>query len=231
MSIYLALPLIALVSNLGLAVMTQRGRWQARGQRAFALFLVAMAAWGGLLYMMRSSGSLADAWYWDKLVVIDVALVSVLYLHFTYGFGRQHSSVWVMPLAYTVLGMVAVSTLAGLTVTGMQAKSYGYAPILGPTFMVFFIGSYGSILLGAMNVWRVSHQGDSPAIRNRAGYILAGTTASLVGGLTDILPTLGLNVYPLGIVGNIAFAALATVAMLKVRLLDIRLALRRTFAY
>lgn len=231
MSIYLGLPLIALLSNVGLAILTLRGQWQARGRRAFAFFLLAMAAWGGLLYMMRSSESLADALFWDKLVIIDVALVSVLYLHFTFGFSRQRTAVWVMPLAYLVLAMVAISTMAGLTVTGMQAKSYGYAPILGPTFMVFFIGSYGSILLGAMNVWRVSHLGDSPAIRNRAGYILAGTTASLVGGVTDILPTLGLAVYPLGIVGNVAFAAIATVAMLKVRLLDIRLALRRAFAY
>jgi len=43
MSIYLALPLVALVSNLGLAFMTVRGQWQATGQRAFAFFLVAMA--------------------------------------------------------------------------------------------------------------------------------------------------------------------------------------------
>ena len=203
MSIYLALPLAALVANLGLALMTLRGQWQARGQRAFASFLVAMAAWGGLLYMMRSSESLEQALFWDKLVVTNVALIGVLYLHFTYGFSRQRSSIWVMPLAYAVFA----------------------------AFMLFFIGSSGSILLGAMNVWRVGHKGDSSALRNRAGYILVGTTASLVGGLTDVLPAMGVAVYPLGIVGNVTFALLATFAMLKVRLLDIRLALRRAFAY
>ena len=43
MSIYLALPLVALLSNLGLAFMTLRGQWQANGQRPFAAFLLAIS--------------------------------------------------------------------------------------------------------------------------------------------------------------------------------------------
>ncbi|MEE8517867.1 MAG: histidine kinase N-terminal 7TM domain-containing protein, partial [Dehalococcoidia bacterium] len=231
MSIYLLLPLVALASNLGLAVMTLRGDWQAKGHRLFALFLLSMALWGGLLYMMRSSATLEEAFFWDKLVIIDVALISVFYLHFTYGFTRLASAVWVMPVTYLVLGVVAASTLLDATVTGMQMKPYGYAPVLGPAFAPFIVFSYGAIIVGAVNVWHATRHGESPAIRNRAGYILVGTVASLIGGTTDFLPVLGVPVYPLGIVGNVLFALLATVAMVKVRLLDIRLALRRGLAY
>jgi GAF domain-containing protein len=231
MSIYLLLPLIAFVSNPGLASMTVRGNWQASGQRAFALFLVAMATRGGLLFMMRSSGTIADAYFWDKLVVANVAIISVLYLHFTYGFTARSSARWVMPVAYALLGLVAASTVVGLTVTGMQIKSYGYAPVFGPTFALFLLLSYGAIFMGMANVWHTSRHGSSPTLRNRAGYVLVGTVISLTGGITDVLPTIGLPIYPLGIVGNILFAAIATIAMVKVRLLDIRLALQRAFAY
>ena len=231
MSPYLLLPLVALGSNLGLAFMTVRGQWQAQGHRTFALFLLSMAAWGGLLFMMRSSSDLAEAFMWEKLVIVDVTLISVLYLHFTYGFSRLASASWVMPLAYTLFGLVAAATFLGSTVTMMQVKSYGFAPVLGPAFAPFMLFTYGAIAMGALNIWHASRHGETPALRNRAGYILVGTTASLVGATTDILPVLGLPIYPLGIVGNIVFALLATVAMVKVRLLDIRLALRRTFAY
>ena len=70
---YLLLPLVALGANLGLAVFAWRGQWQAMGGRPFALFLLAMAMWGGLLYMMRSSATLEDAYFWDKLVFVNVA--------------------------------------------------------------------------------------------------------------------------------------------------------------
>ena len=231
MSPYLLLPLIALASNLGLAVLTLRGQWQARGHHSFALFLLSMASWGGLLFMMRASPTLSQAFFWEKLVVVDVALISVLYLHFTYGFSRRASAAWVLPVAYGLFGLVTVLTLLGTTVTAMQLKSYGFAPLLGPAFGLFIVFTYGAIIMGVLNMWHASKFGESVALRNRAGYILVGTSASLVGGTTDILPVIGLPVYPLGIVGNIMFAILATVAMQKVRLLDIRLALRRAFAY
>jgi PAS domain S-box-containing protein len=231
MSIYLALPLIAMVSNLGLAFMTVRGQWQANGQRAFALFLLAMASWGGLLFMMRSSGSLEEAYFWDKLVVADVALISVFYLHFTFGFSNSPTAKWVIRAAYFLFAVLVVTIATGQTVVGMQVKSYGYAPIWGPAFAVFFVIVYGAILLGATNMYNTARKGASPALRNRAGYVLLGTLISLIGGMTDILPSVGVPIYPLGIVGNIVFATLATIAMVKVRLLDIRLAMRRTFAY
>lgn len=231
MSLYLALPLIAFFANMGLALMTFRGQWQASGKRAFALFLVTMSLWGGLLFMMRSSSSLERAYFWDRLVVVDLAAASVFYLHFTYGFNRLASSRWVLPLAYILFAFVAVNTAMGKTLTGMQMKPYGYAPVWGPAFGFFFLVVYGAILTGAVNIWNASRNGGSLALRNRANYILVGTVISLAGGVTDVLPTLGLPVYPLGIVGNVAFASLATIAMVKVRLLDIRLALRRTFAY
>src|SRR5665811_1558358 len=114
MSLYLALPLVAFLANMGLALMTLRGRWQASGQRAFALFLVTMALWGGLLFMMRSSDSLAEAYFWDKLVVVDLAAASVFYLHFTFGFSRMPFARWMMPLAYVLFAFVAVTTAMGM---------------------------------------------------------------------------------------------------------------------
>ena len=53
----------------------------------------------------------------------------------------------------------------------------------------------------------------------------------MLGGVTDILSLLGLPIYPLGIEGNILFAALATLTITRHRLLDIHVALRRSVGY
>ncbi|MEE8518739.1 MAG: histidine kinase N-terminal 7TM domain-containing protein, partial [Dehalococcoidia bacterium] len=99
MSIYLLLPLVALGANLSLALFAWRGQWHAKGGRPFVLFLLSMAMWGGLLYMMRSSVSLTDAYFWDKLVFVDLALTTVLFLHFTYSFAGLAPAKLVMPVA------------------------------------------------------------------------------------------------------------------------------------
>lgn len=231
MSLYLLLPLLALAANLALAGFALRGQWRAEGHRVFAFFLVSMAAWGGLLFLMRSSPTLARALDWERIVIVDVAFISVLYLQFTYRFSGIKPARGVMPAAYGALALISILTALGLTVEAMQVKPYGYAPVLGPAFYGFIVFTYLAVILGAANVYQTYRHGPSAAFRNRAAYLLAGTVLSLVGGVTDILPVLGIPIYPLGIVGNMAFAALATVAMVKGRLVDIGQVLRRTVSY
>ena len=231
MSIYLLLPLVALGANLGLAVFAWRGQWQAGGGRPFALFLLAMAMWGGLLYMMRSSVTLEDAYFWDKLVFVNVALMTILFLHFTYSFASLAPLKLVMPFAYGAVAAIGVVTLLGFTITGMQLKPYGYAFTMGPAFIPFLVVTYTATVVGLMNVGHTIRHGESPAIRNRASYVMTGIVASLIGLTTDVLPVLGVPIFPAGIVGNVLFAAVATVAMLKGRLIDIKLASRKAIAY
>ena len=231
MSMYLLLPLVALGANLGLAALAWKGQWQAKGGRPFALFLLAMAMWAGLLYMMRSSATLEDAYFWDKLVVINFALVAVLFLHFTYSFAGLAPMKLLMPLAYVAVAAVGVVTLLGLTITGMQLKPYGYAPVLGPAFAPMLLVTYAATVAGLLNVGYATRHGDSPAIRNRASYVMVGIFASLIGATTDFLPVLGVPIFPAGIVGNALFAILVTAAMLKGRLVDIKLAGRKVLSY
>ena len=231
MSIYLLLPLVALGANLGLALFAWRGQWHAKGGRPFVLFLLSMAMWGGLLYMMRSSVSLTDAYFWDKLVFVDLALTTVLFLHFTYSFAGLAPAKLVMPVAYAAMAALGAVTLLGFTITGMQLKPYGYAFIMGPALAPFLIVTYTAAAVGLMNIWHTIRNGESPAIRNRASYVMAGIIASLIGAATDVLPVLGVPIFPAGIVGNVLFAVLVAVAMLKGRLVDIKLAGRKTISY
>jgi signal transduction histidine kinase/GAF domain-containing protein len=230
-SLYLLLPLVALIVNSVLAVVAVRGGWQAAGRGTFALFLSGMATWGGLLYLMRASTSLEDARLWDELVVVNFAFITTLYLHFTYPLSGRRPPRHLLPAAYGLLAVFVGLSLGGLTISGMQVKPYGYAPIPGPAFLPLLVFTYGAILLGMVNVHRALRHGYSPDLRNRAAYLMAGTVLSLLGTVSDILPVLGVSIYPMGIVSNVGFAVMATLAMVKVRLVDIRLAGRRLLAF
>ncbi|GEM_PF-1460990 len=222
MTLYLLLPVLAFGINLGLTLYAFFGSWRAPGHRILALFLLCMALWGGTLYLMRSSPTLEDAYFWDRWVVVAIAATAVLYLHFTYRFAGLRPARWVLPLAYAWLAIAAALTVAGFVVNGMQLRPYGYAPRFGIAFLPFMAFTYFIVFTGFFYVLHTTRSAFSVSLSNRASYLLVGTVCSLVGATTDILAAQGLPMFPLGNVGNILFAILSTLSILHERLIDIR---------
>ena len=231
MSFYQLLPLLAFGVNLALVGLVLRSRSQERSNKSFALFLFSMALWGGSIFLMRSSSSLESALVWEKAVIINFAMVSVFYLRFTFSFRGIKPKQWVLPTVYLALGAFSALTVGGWVVEGMQHKFYGYAPVLGPYFNPYLMFVYAGVIVGLMNIFSARREAISHVYKNRANYLILATISSLIAGTTDLLPVLGLNIYPLGIVGNIFFAVIAAIAILKERLVDVQAVLRTALAY
>ncbi|MDA0734079.1 MAG: ATP-binding protein [Chloroflexi bacterium] len=231
MTIYLFLPLLAFLVNAILAPIVLWGHARQQTHRVFALFLVSMALWGGTILLMRSSTTLEQALFWDKLAFINFALIIVFFLHFTYHFSERRISRTVYAASYAIIPIVGVLAFAGLLADGMQIKFYGYAPVPGALLPMYLVLTYSGISLALWNLISVYRRPTSQAQRNRAGYLITATCFSLLGATTDLLPLLGLAIYPLGIVGNVLFAVLASVTITRHRLLDIHVALRRAIGF
>ena len=231
MTVYLFLPLLAFFINAILAPIVLWGHARQRTHQVFTLFLVSMCLWGGTIFLMRSSPTLEDAFFWDKLALINFSLIAVFFLHFTYLFAETRISRTVYLASYGIIPVVSTLAFTGLVAEGMQLKFYGYAPVPGAFFPVYLVLVYSCILMGLKNLISVYQRPTSQAQRNRAGYLITAASFSLIGATTDFLPLLGLPIYPLGIVGNILFAALATVTITRHRLLDLQVALRRSVGY
>jgi signal transduction histidine kinase len=68
-------------------------------------------------------------------------------------------------------------------------------------------------------------------MRTQLRLLRLGLLASVLGATSDYLPSLGLAIYPMGVLGNVAFAVITTWAVTRHRLMNLRLVLRRGFAY
>jgi PAS domain S-box-containing protein len=231
MDLYLLLPLSLFFFNLALLPWVIRDGWRKRLHMIFALFLSGMALWGFTIFSMRSSPDLLRAFAWEKAVLVVIASVVTFYFHFTHRFTRGSKRSWAVVGAYGALLIINVLVPLDLVVAGMQLRFYGYAPVLGPVFFPYLIFVYSLMALAIRNLVVAYRQANSSDERTRATYLLVGTACSILGGTTDYLPALGLHIYPLGIVGNLLFTLLATVAIAKHRLLDVQFALRRGVSY
>lgn len=231
MTVYLFLPLLAFGINAALCLAVLWGHASKPAHRVFTLFLASMAVWGGTIFLMRSSSTAEASFIWDKLALVNFSLIAVFFLHFTYLFAGNRVPRKIIVGGYAIIPIVAVLAFTNMVAEGMQTKVYGYAPIPGLLFPLYLVLAYSCMFLALWNLISAYRRPTSQAQRNQAGYLITASAFFLLGGANDILPLLGLTVYPLGMVGNILFAILASVAITRHRLLDIQVALRRSIGF
>jgi putative nucleotidyltransferase with HDIG domain len=228
---YLIIPIIGCVFCIGLlTLLIIKGR-QHVAQKPFGTYLGFMTLWCAFIFMMRVSPTLNQAAIWEIFVFFSILSAAISFYWFTLSLtGTRPQRRTLLPL---LLGYAAAIVLVptGLIFNGMQMMWYGKAPVVAPLFPLYVLCVYVPIALGMMLLIKQSRRTRSTDERTRNQYIIAGIIAMLVGGTTDYLPALGLPIYPLGIIGNIAFCLLTTVAMLKYGLLEIRVVMRAGAAY
>jgi len=225
------IPLILTIFCLILAYLVVRHNLNNPVHRLFALFLLSLAAWGLIIFGMRASPDIGHAYTWEKALPPVASFSAVTLYHFSIRFTATSRKQWLLILAYSCCALIIPLSILGLIFSGMQVKSYGYAPILGPVAPVQILFTYGFAVAALINLIKKYMRSFSSDERNRLLYIISGLIISLVGGVCDVLPILGLPLYPGLIIGYLVLCVLTTVAILKHNLLDIRVVLRKGTAY
>lgn len=231
MSPYLLIPIIEVVLVLGLLVLLIRSGLHHVARKPFSFFLICMGFWGFFIFMMRSSSNLQNAFFWEKLVLFAILSVSLCFYLFSFSFTGAIQRKRDLYIAYSLYIILIALVPAGLVVKGMQVMWYGKAPVIGPVFFPYVFFMYLLVARALVVLVKYYRQSKNINERTRYSYIIAGILIMFIGGTTDYLPSLGLNIYPLGIIGNILFCLLATIAMLRYGLLEMAVVLRKGAAY
>jgi len=224
---YLLIPLIDVIFCLGLLIVLMISGKRHIARRPFSVFLFFMTLWGFFIFMMRASPDMTSALLWEKFVFWAILSASLFFYRFTVSFtGARPNKYFAYPLYisyFVVMGLIPF----GLVVSGMQMMWYGKAPVIGLLFPLYVLCAYAPIVRSAVLLakqYRLTRIIDD---RIRAQYIIIGIAAMFFGATTDYFPVIGINMYPLGIIGNILFCVSATVAMLRYNLLEMKVVIRK----
>jgi putative nucleotidyltransferase with HDIG domain len=224
---YLIIPIVAMIFCLGLLVVLMVSGKRHIARRPFAFFLVFMTFWAFSIFMMRASTDMKSALLWEKIVFVAILSASMFFYWFTISLtGARPKKYFLYPLMTTYIITLAMIP-TGLVVSDMQMMWYGKAPVIGPLFPLYVLCAYVPLIRSAILL--VGHGRKTRIIDDkvRYQYVLAGIIAMFTGATTDYLPVLGISMYPLGIIGNILFCVIATTAMLRHNLLEMRVVLRK----
>jgi signal transduction histidine kinase len=235
------LPLFALILNVSLAGITLFRNPESRLNRLFTYFVAGMAVWNFGVFMLRRSPDEATAVFWEIVIHTGVIALPAFYYHFVLIFlestTRHRRSLFV---AYTLALVFSIINLSGSTLFmhGVKSTYWGWAPATGILYTPFFVYFNFFLIYGLSHLIRVYKDVDSSFRRNRATLILLGTLVSLVGGVIDFarfilarfIPAADL-VYPMGIPANMVFALMLGTSIVRYRLFDVNVAVKKSAVY
>jgi signal transduction histidine kinase len=229
--IYIFLPMVQFVISVLLVSVVLLSAPGDKLNRLFTAFLIALGTWGITIFLMRDAFPDAERAYTiEKIALASIPFTSIFFYHFTSVFAgvKRNKSVLI---SFYMLGVVAAAlSLLGLTASGMVEKFYGFAPEITTLFLLVLLASYPPVFLAIWDIRKaVRNAGTQRA--NQLRLLRLGAIVSLLGATSDFIPSLGLNIYPMGVLGNIGFALITTWALTRYRLMELRMVARKGLAY
>ena len=224
---YLLPPLLGAVLTTVLLVVVLVKSAKDNSSRLFAALLGSMTVWCLVTFAMRASPNEAAALPWEKALVAAVLFVYFIYYHFTTTYVRARRRGITAYCYLLLLTFILILALTDLVIKDVTMASYGYAPVTGPLAGPFFAASFILIMGGMVNLIRAYRASGSSDERNRLLYLAVAGLFPLIGGGLDGFTDLP----PAGIWANLIFCLICSIAILKYRLLDIRIVIRKSLAY
>ena len=229
--IFIFLPMVQFVISILLVSVVLLSDSKDKLNRLFTAFLVALASWGITIFLMRDAfPDAARGYSIEKIALAVIPFTSIFFYHFVYVFAGVKRNRSVL-LSFYGLGIAsAVLSVLGLTADGMVTKFYGFAPAITPLFVLVLLASYPPVALAIWDIRKALRNAQSRRA-NQLRLLRLGAIVSLLGASTDFFPSLGLDIYPMGVLGNIGFALITTWALTRYRLMELRMVARRGLAY
>ena len=241
MTLHSFVPLAAGLLNLGLAALALLRHPGSRLNRLFTYFVLAMALWNFGAFGLRRAPDPATAYLWEVVIHVGIISVPVLYYHFVLIFLEEtalHRRWLALGYGLLVLFQAVNLTAAPVFMPGVVWTYWGWAPATGPLYLPFIGYLYAFLIAGLVKLGRARRGMTSSFRRNRATLIILGTATALAGGCIDFVRFIGARlvpgleqVYPAGIPANILYTVLLGVAIIRYRMFDVSVAVKKYAAY
>jgi len=202
---------------------------RTRLKKLFLVFLMASASWSLVSYFANISAVKEEVVVFGKLVPLFASWAVVAYAHFIAAFTRARAGI-VMTAGYSYLVVVALLIVLGYLPQQFVAldggpvhKDYGHWLYVLTAGGAVFTGTAVFLLIKSYKSAR------DPDQRNRIAYLLAGISLLIIFGIIfEVMPT---QKYAVDHIGHLGNSLLISYAILRYRLLDVKLVFRKGLVY
>jgi len=194
----------------------------------FLLLTISTAIWQlGTAFVVMSNNT-TSAIYWSKFCQIGVTFIPIFTLHFIAIFTKYYYKIEIL-IHYFIICCIVIPTiiLTNYIVGGVHKYFWGFwlkGGILHPFFLIYFV----SLMFASF--WKLykNYKNEKSNLgRARIKFLFFAFCIAYIGAV-DYLPDYGIEFYPFGYLTIILYLFIVAYAIVKYRLMDIRVAITRT---
>jgi putative nucleotidyltransferase with HDIG domain len=218
---------VALIYYCALLLIVIRRDIRRRLRLFFGLYLGSMIIWSFSAFMIFSPIESFNTLTWNRSLIVGSMAMPIAFFGFVQAFLNKERKTWLIVgvIGYAILqvmNLMGLIVVNAKVVNGLLDNTYGDGVILASIQWVFFIG-FSSVDLA------IEYRKTKDTLyRNRLKYLVLVILAIFCGTLTNLTE---LRSYPGDVAFNIISALLITYAILRHRLLDITIVLRKGLLY
>ncbi|HYM61026.1 MAG TPA: EAL domain-containing protein [Thermoanaerobaculia bacterium] len=209
----------AVILILGVAVLI-RGRGALLSVLFFAISLTS-SGWLCGYSLMYAATANPVALFWARATHVMIALTPPAVFHFTAVLvGRRRTlERWIL-LCWALGCVVAVTgAISPIFIAEVRAFSWGYYPA-GTSYSISWTLIYAAMLAASYRLLWMSYRENEGEARLRARALLISFGIGSVA-LLDFLPTIGVDIYPMGYMALLGFTVVAANALWRYHLVDL----------
>lgn len=226
--------LFTFVSGLFLSILVLVKNNRSSSNVIFGIMCFFAGLWGLCLAInLMLPNNYYLALYFNRLCNFAAMYVAILWLHFVYSFiNVSKEKRFILITGYILCTFIAFITIltdwsiAGLT-QKFHFKNYAFA---GPFYPANFIVFSVLIIFGFISLWKAYYK-YTGLKKLQIKYILISAVISFPIGATTYVPVFNINFYPIGMYFTWAYVPLVAYAILKYRLMDIEIIVKKSFIY
>lgn len=232
MNFYAVSALINFVASITLGSFVLSRNSKSRSNIGFALFTLCTGWWSISYYFWQISNNAESALFWSRSLMAGAIFITITYLYFICSLlGVYKKKKYFLWLGYSLFFIFFILDFTPLFVSHIESVlSFKFWPIAGPVFAIFlavwiFYASYGAYLLAK---YYTKSKGTA---RLQIKYLLIGTVIGYVGGITNYFLWYKIPIVPFGNISTTIYLGIVAYAIVRYRLMDIRIVVRKTVIY
>lgn len=228
------IPLIAATVSLVLALLVWRNAPSRTIGRVFALLGISLLFWNLTFFALHALNDYNQALEYSRLFRTVGIFVLPAMLHLALALpGRPILVPWrtVLIIDYSLTIILAILNFNGLFVTRLDTFHWGFYSVTTGYYHAFAFSVVLNFLAATFALAKEYLATDSPRMRLQLKFWLFGMAVASPLGVTNLLPTYGVHIYPLGNLASAVWAGIVAYAILRYRLMDVDLIVATLASY
>ncbi|MDD4910198.1 MAG: ATP-binding protein [Candidatus Omnitrophica bacterium] len=237
MNLYGISSILTAITSLSMAVFVYVKGYRTKLARKWSIFAFATSFYGFGAFMVSHAESASEAFFWWQFAYVGIILIPFSFVYLIYEFLHIKHPLFIRFLGlWAVIFLVSDIFFKGLFINSCTlyftdlkwVKPVYFVYPGGPLLYLFVIFYFAGLVLYGHIELVINYKKMSGLKRDQIKYFLSAAALGFAGGGTSFLPCFGLNLYPILNFTVPLYFFMVTYAILRYRLMDIKVAITRT---